>query len=647
MARLSEHTDAPETRDSPPRPGAVPTIVVLLVCLAGLTALVCTLLGSISVGLVAGLAVLIVALGLFAWIARHPRSTGPEDGSRRRFLQIGLGGVALVGAGAALGRVVEKGLRPDAIAVEDAAADDLGAEYMELVARAANADRSGDLQLLLAPFNSANYSFESLGLHPRDPRTSHAAVWMYLERIPLVAYGPGVIEPGDSEDRVSLADLAPSTANLIGFDGWPGDREGHGLPGLRTTGVTPKVVVTYVFDGGGWNVLRQWPNDWPNLQRLMREGMHYRNALTGSFPAVTACAHATIGTGTFPRQHGITGHNIRDGATARKAYRTPGNADPSDILVPTLADLWHDATDAWVGQIGYQVWHMGMIGHGGTGRTAPDLPVGVYFDEPGGDGWQPHNPDLFRLPESAPGMDVLEARMATFDDPHWDPEWEVWRTTYCCVPPIAAYQGDLLEAALTNEPIGEDNPSLLYTTYKSPDYTGHVYGMQSEWEGLMLQAVDEELGRMVRFLDQRFPGEYALFVTADHGQCPLPDSMGGVRLDPIQLEAVIEREFGAGLGKAVQYTAPSEVYLDRAALGDTGATPDDVAAALRHLTYRQNLGPYVPASAIEQELLDNPEFAAVFSSDYLLSHAATGWSGTTIYTGTGVDQGIPGRDLYS
>jgi len=271
----------------------------------------------------------------------------------------------------------------------------------------------------------------------------------------------------------------------------------------------------------------------------------------------------------------------------------------------------------------------------------------VYFDEPGGGGWQPHNPDLFRLPEGTPGMDVLDARMQAFDDPHWDPEWEAWRTTYCCVPPIAAYQGDLLESTLTNEPIGDGAPSLLYTTFKSPDYTGHVYGMQSKWEGLMLQAVDEELGRIVRFLDQRFPGEYALFVTADHGQCPLPDSMGGVRLDPIQLEAVIEREFGAGLGKAVQYTAPSEVYLDRGALRDAGADPDDVAAALRTLTYRQNLGPYVPSSAIEAQLLDNPEFAAVFSSDYLLSHQAAGWSGSTIYTGDEVDQGIPGRDLYS
>jgi len=27
-----------------------------------------------------------------------------------------------------------------------------------------------------------------------------------------------------------------------------------------------------VIDGGGWNVLRQWPDAWPNLKCLMREG---------------------------------------------------------------------------------------------------------------------------------------------------------------------------------------------------------------------------------------------------------------------------------------------------------------------------------------------------------------------------------------
>jgi len=119
----------------------LPPVVVVIACVAGLTALVCTWLGSISVGLVAGVAVLVVALALLAWIVRHPRTPGPTDGSRRRFLQVGLGGAALVGVGAALGRGVDEAMRPDAIAVQDAAAGDLGAEYMELVGRAANAQR--------------------------------------------------------------------------------------------------------------------------------------------------------------------------------------------------------------------------------------------------------------------------------------------------------------------------------------------------------------------------------------------------------------------------------------------------------------------------------------------------------------------------
>jgi Type I phosphodiesterase / nucleotide pyrophosphatase len=625
-----------------------PRISLWLLLVATATTALLVWLGSIRTGFVTG--VVLVAIAAFAgrWSIRHGID-GPADPSRRSFLAVlGLGGVAIVAGGGAVGRAAQKLSRPDAAASQEAAASDLGAEYMELVTRASHPGRSADLQLLLAPFNSANYSFESMSLHPRDPRTSHAAVWMYLERIPLVAYGPGVVETSDSTERVSLADLAPTTASLIGFDAWPGDREGRVLPGLRTTGRTPKVVVTYVFDGGGWNVLRTWPDDWPVLKRLMREGANYRNALTGSFPAVTAAAHASIGTGTFPRDHGITGHNIRANASgARKAYGSPGQADPSDILVPTLSDLWHDQTGAWVGQVGYQVWHMGMLGHGGSDRSPEDLPVGVYFDEPGGGGWQPHNPALFRLPNGAPGMDALEAQMATFQDPGWDPEWEAWRTRYCCVPPIAVSQGDLLEASLTNEPIGEAGASLLYTTFKSPDYTGHVYGMASKWEGLMLDAVDAELGRLVDLLEARFPGEYVLLVTADHGQCPLPDSMGGVRLDPIQLASAIERRFGPGLGNVVQYTAPSEVYLDVDALGDAGATSGDVAAALQHLTYRENLGPYVPTNAIEQDLLDKEEFAAVLSADYIASIDDPGRFGETAHTSDGVEQGIPRLSMLS
>ena len=124
------------------------------------------------------------------------------------------------------------------------------------------------------------------------------------------------------------------------------------------------------------------------------------------------------------------------------------------------------------------------------------------------------------------------------------------------------YQGDLIEATLANEPVGRPGaPGLLFINYKAPDYTGHVYGMFDPMTGDALRDVDEQLGRLVAQLDDLYPGRYALIVTADHGQCPLPDAAGGVRLDPIQLWDDIEREFGGGLFALVQNVVPSEVYL--------------------------------------------------------------------------------------
>ena len=632
-----------------------PRSLIVFALLGGFVALAVTLLGSITLGIAAGLAVWLTALLLSRWAAKRQLLGGDHDPSRRRFLALaGLGGLVWVAGGAAIGRAAAKLARPDGAAIQDEAAAGLGAEYMELVQRSFRAGRSGDIQLLMAPFNSSNYTNESLSLVPKDPRTSHASIWMYLERIPLVVYGPGIVAPSDSEERVSLADLAPTTAGLIGFD-WQKathgtDRDGQVLPGLKTTGKTPKVVVTFVYDGGGWNVLRHWPDDWPHLKRLMGGGANYRNALTGSFPAVTACAHATIGTGAFPRTHGITGHNIRaDANGSRKAYLEPGNADPSTILVPTLADLYSDATDnaAWVGEIGYQIWHMGMIGYGGKGRPAGQKPVGVYWDE-GSASWRPHNPELFRMPATEPGQDVYAAHQAAFTAPDWDKEFTPQGgQANCCSPPVVQYQHDLIAATLDSEPIGRDGPSLLYITYKAPDYTGHIYNMYSKWEGLMLRSTDEQLGALVDHLEATFPGEYVLIVTADHGQCPLPDAVDGVRLDLIQLQDVIEERFGSGLGTAVQFMAPSEVYLNVKELRDSGSTPDDVAAHLQHLTYRQNLGPYVPVNAIEQDLLDNEEFAAVFAATWLDGlHDVSGY-GPTAFDGDQTDPGIPPRSLIA
>ena len=197
-------------------------------------------------------------------------------------------------------------------------------------------------------------------------------MWMYLERVPLVVYAPGRVAPADVHGPRDPRGYHADGRRVHRSRRLARDRAGRPLVEPAAGAKRPKVVVTFVIDGGGWNVLLQWPDRWPHLERLMGQGANHRNAIVGSFPAVTACAHATIGTGTYPSQHGITGHNIRDGNKVRKAYGEAGHADPGDILVPTLADLWSDATDnrAWVGEIGYQVWHLGMLGYGGRSRPS-------------------------------------------------------------------------------------------------------------------------------------------------------------------------------------------------------------------------------------------------------------------------------------
>ena len=75
--------------------------------------------------------------------------------------------------------------------------------------------------------------------------------------------------------------------------------------------------------------------------------------------------------------------------------------------------------------------------------------------------------------------------------------------------------------------------------------------------------------------------------------------MDGVRLDPVQLGEDIDRRFGGELVTTVQSVVPSEIYMHEGVLQVNGATIDDVAVALRDYRYRQNIGPYVPLSAIE------------------------------------------------
>lgn len=556
----------------------------------------------------------LVVLGAFLVLARARAAPGTDPGRRRLLAVLGLAGAGAVVGGSAAARVVRELTRPDAGEALGDMSEALGGGVLESILRGYHPSRSGDLQLVLKPFNTANYPHESRSLEPRDPRSSHALAWPYTDRIPFVVYAPGIVEPQDRTERVTSADLAPTTARLMGFE-FPAP-DGRPMPGIPSPAEAPKVVVTVVIDGGGWNVLTHWPQAWPVLRGLMRRGATYRDGWMGSFPNVTASAHATIGTGAFPRTHGISGHHIRHRGRVERALGDLGAADPGFLLVPTLAEAWSEETGdrAWVGEVGHQIWHLAMLGRGGGRR-----PVAVYFDEERSD-WASQNPDLYRMPGEAPPRALLSAYLREYfgEERGEEIDREAGQAV-CCDPPIVRHQGDLHELLFREEPIGRSGTTdLLYVNFKTPDYAGHASNMLSQRERISIEAVDRELGRLVRILERRFrPGEYAVLVTADHGQVPLVDAAGGVRVDPIELTRDIEGRFWSSGRSLVESVRPSEVFLGERALREGAVDLDDLAASLAGYRYGENVGSHTPREAIQRDRAHRRLFAAVLPGPFI------------------------------
>ncbi|MDQ3940695.1 MAG: alkaline phosphatase family protein, partial [Actinomycetota bacterium] len=218
-------------------------------------------------------------------------------------------------------------------------------------------------------------------------------------------------------------------------------------------------------------------------------------------------------------------------------------------------------------------------------------------------------PDHYRLPPAIARTSGLDRDVEELDARDGDVDG-AWRGHEILddvdrleeTPAFIRYHARALMNLIRADGYGDDRVTdLLFTNFKQIDRVGHYFNMASEEVRDSLIETDQQLGRIVEFLDNEVGrGEYVVVVTADHGQQPDADAIDAFGIDPSEVEADIDTEFGP-ITRAVW---PTEVFLLDEEMRERGVTVADVAAFLGDYSLADN------ASGLSERLQGDGRFDA-------------------------------------
>lgn len=539
----------------------------------------------------------------------------------KRVAAIIIASALLVGAAVAFSRQ-DQATDPDTAGAQSttwlAASCRLPARQLQRIERGTLASRSPEVQVVPKQPNT----FGSFDI------TTHAGPWDYIQEIPLVLYGPGYIQSKGNltlDRPTTIADLAPTLADLVGTP-LPGERPGRAITEALVPQADrpspPKMVVVVVWDGGGSNVLARWPNAYPNLKRLMTEGVSVQRVEAGSSPSVTPAIHATMGTGAFPDQHGIVDIPIRKGGRVPESYP---NKSPKNLELATVADVYDKATDnkALIGLMAERAWHLGMMGHGAF-TSGGDKDIAVMSE--GGQGHLVTNTDYYSLPSYLDSVTGFEADREIVDesDGKDDGLWlghkiPTEHRAGAANPVWTRFQFRLLKAMWSKEGFGQDDVTdMFFTNFKEVDLVGHIFHYIKPEMRSDLKHTDAVLGQIVEYLDENVgQGEWVLAMTADHGSGPDAEQTGAWPIDEERLQIDIALRFGVRVSDLFQAQRPTGMWLNPATVEQEAITTEEISDFVMDYTIGDNWKEGKELPSAYRSRADEKLFAAAFPTDRL------------------------------
>lgn len=396
----------------------------------------------------------------------------------------------------------------------------------------------------------------------------------------------------------------------------------------------PRLVVGIVVDQMRYDYLYRFYNKYSEggFKRLLNQGFNCRNNHYQYAHTVTAAGHAAVYTGSIPAINGMIGNEWYDPFTQKGVYcvedssaKTVGSSNssvgrmsPRNLLTSTVTDQLRIATQFRSKTIGIAVKDRGAILPAGHTASAaywydsktgnwvtstfymPALPnwVTAFNDrklpaEYVRQGWKTLLP-IREYIESTPDDEPYEAKLpgatkAVFPYELAGRAGDAFGTVLS-MPGGNTMTKDLAIAALKGENMGKGAVTdFLAVSFSTPDRIGHAFGPHSVEEEDIYLRLDLDLAELFTFLDSwTGPGNYTVFLTADHGVMDVPGfwqqhHLPAGLIDGGKLNGIIKTALtdAFGSGNYILASENAQLYLNHSLLREKKITVDAVSATVR------------------------------------------------------------------
>lgn len=350
----------------------------------------------------------------------------------------------------------------------------------------------------------------------------------------------------------------------------------------------PKLVVGIVVDQMRYDYISRFWNGYSEggFKRLVKEGFNFKNNHYNYAPTSTGPGHASVYTGTTPASHGIIGNDWYDKEIGASVYcaadntyasvgtsSAAGQMSPKQLLTTTISDQLKLHTQSRSKVIAIALKDRGAVLPGG--HTA-DAAYWFHGKEEGS--WISSTFYMEALPswvtqfnskvpqQYKKPWDLLKSEKAYTQSGSDKNNYEgTYRGETAAVFPhdlvslweangaydilkATAYgnslTADFALAALKGENLGRGiDTDFLAVSFSSTDYVGHQFGVNSREIEDTYYRLDLDLERLLKALDAQVgPGNYSLFLTADHAAVQVPTYLKDLKIPSGYFDSKVFKE---------------------------------------------------------------------------------------------------------